>query len=170
MNKTYQVEGEVIPESQIGATLEALAATIASRRNCAGKSYTKDLLQGSEDSLLKKVVEEAGELVLAAKQVSMIELVSGPGFEQTKPAVPDKEELAKLKEADRRGAEAPDYDEAIDHLRYEAADVLYHLLVVLERYHIGLEELAAELNSRMTDTERPEGAVLLHEEHIKREV
>ncbi len=33
----------------------------------------------------------------------------------------------------------PEYGEAVDHLRYEAADVVYHLLVVLERYgHLAL--------------------------------
>ena len=62
----------------------------------------------------------------------------------------------------------PEYDAAIDHLRYEAADVVYHLLVVLERYGIGLDEFAAELNNRMTDAERPEGGVRLHEDHVKR--
>jgi len=36
-----------------------------------------------------------------------------------------------------------------DHIRYEAADLLYHLLVVLERSGISLEELAGELDSRM---------------------
>ncbi len=61
----------------------------------------------------------------------------------------------------------PEYDAAIDHLRYEAADVVYHLLVVLERYGIGLDEFAAELNNRMTDAERPEGGVRLHEDHVK---
>ena len=62
----------------------------------------------------------------------------------------------------------PEYDAAVDHLRYEAADVVYHLLVALERYGIGLDEFAAELNTRMTDAERPQGAVCLHEEHVKR--
>ena len=62
----------------------------------------------------------------------------------------------------------PEYDAAIDHLRDEAADVVYHLLVVLERYGIGLDEFAAELNNRMTDAERPEGGVRLHEDHVKR--
>ena len=45
---------------------------------------------------------------------------------------------------------------------------MYHLLVVLERFGISIDEFAAELNSRMTDEERPEGALLLTPEHIKR--
>lgn len=36
-----------------------------------------------------------------------------------------------------------------EHLRYEAGDLVYHLLVVLERYGITIDELADELNSRM---------------------
>lgn len=36
-----------------------------------------------------------------------------------------------------------------DHLRYEAADLVYHLMVLLERHGVSLEELAGELNARM---------------------
>jgi len=36
-----------------------------------------------------------------------------------------------------------------DHIRYEAADLLYHMLVALERYGISAEELAGELKARM---------------------
>lgn len=35
-----------------------------------------------------------------------------------------------------------------DHIRYEAADVLYHLLVVCERWGVTPEELAGELDAR----------------------
>lgn len=35
-----------------------------------------------------------------------------------------------------------------DHIRYEAADVLYHLLVVCERWGITPAELAGELDAR----------------------
>jgi phosphoribosyl-ATP pyrophosphohydrolase/phosphoribosyl-ATP pyrophosphohydrolase/phosphoribosyl-AMP cyclohydrolase len=59
-------------------------------------------------------------------------------------------------------------DAEVDHLRYEAADVVYHLLVVLERYGIDLDEFAAELNMRMREDERPAGAVRLQPEHVKR--
>lgn len=40
-------------------------------------------------------------------------------------------------------------DDDHDHLRYEAADLIYHLLVVLERYGVTLDELAGELDARM---------------------
>lgn len=35
-----------------------------------------------------------------------------------------------------------------DHIRYEAADLVYHLLVVLERWGVSLDELAGELDAR----------------------
>lgn len=40
-------------------------------------------------------------------------------------------------------------DEDHDHIRYEAGDLVYHLLVTLERYDVTLDELAGELNARM---------------------
>ena len=51
---------------------------------------------------------------------------------------------------------------------HETADVVYHLLVVLERFGIDLDEFAAELNNRMTDDERPHGGIRLHDDHVKR--
>ncbi len=35
-----------------------------------------------------------------------------------------------------------------DHVRYEAADLVYHLMVCLERQGVSLEELAGELAAR----------------------
>ncbi|MBE6465686.1 phosphoribosyl-ATP diphosphatase [Denitrobacterium detoxificans] len=135
-SKTYVPEGEVAPASQIGATIEALAATIADRRHAGEESYTHGLLTGKDDDVLKKVMEESGEVALAAKDV------------------------ARASQEQR--------DAEVDHLRYEAADVVYHLLVVLERYGIDLDEFAAELNMRMREDERPAGAVRLQPEHVKR--
>ena len=158
-DKTYIPEGEVPPSSQIGATLETLADTIAARRDAGEESYTNRLLTGSPDEVLKKVMEEAGETALAAKDVeswacsSLAATLAARGVD----------------EADELSVELPpEYDAAIDHLRYEAADVAYHLLVVLERYGIGLDEFAAELNSRMTETERPQGGAKLYDNHVKR--
>ena len=39
-------------------------------------------------------------------------------------------------------------DDDHDHIRYEAADLVYHLLVTLERYGVSTEELAGELDAR----------------------
>ncbi len=39
-------------------------------------------------------------------------------------------------------------DDDHDHIRYEAADLVYHLLVVLERHGVALDDLAGELAAR----------------------
>lgn len=139
--KTYVTDIERAPDSQIGATLDALYATILDRKDSTGESYTKTLLDGPLDKVLKKVSEEALETSLAAKECQMLEDFVG-----------DREL----------------FDEAIDHLRYESADVIYHLLVLLARFGVSADELAAELNYRMRDDERPEGCILLKDEHVKR--
>ena len=158
-DKTYLPAGETPPASQIGATLEALAATIAARRDAGEESYTHRLLAGPADDVLKKVMEEAGETALAAKDVESWATSSLAATLAVVGADVDDALSVEL---------PPEYDAAVDHLRYEAADVVYHLMVVLERYGIDLDEFAAELNTRMTDAERPQGAVRLHDEHIKR--
>lgn len=91
----------------IGTTLDALWAVIEGRRDADPKeSYTARLLQGSPDGVLKKVAEEACEVVLACK------------------------------------------DQDHDHIRYEAADLVYHLLVALAYHGVTLDELAGELDAR----------------------
>lgn len=159
-DKTYVPEGEQAPASQIGATLEALAATIASRRDAGEESYTYRLLAGPLDAPLKKVAEEAVEVGLAAKDVESWATSSIAAALAAEGSDADPEDLAVALPAE--------YGEAVDHLRYEAADVVYHLMVVLERFGISIDEFAAELNNRMTDEERPEGAVRLYEEFVKR--
>jgi phosphoribosyl-ATP pyrophosphohydrolase len=57
-------------------TLERIAAVIESRKGAdAGKSYVAGLLAGGEDSVLKKIGEEATETVLAAKSGDRLHLV-----------------------------------------------------------------------------------------------
>ena len=162
-NKTFISAGETPPASQIGATLEALAGTIAARREAGEESYTHRLLTASPDDVLKKLMEESGEVALAAKDVeswATSSLAAALAVEDGRGNDVELEELAVEL--------PPEYSEAVDHLRYEAADVVYHLLVVLERYGVGLDEFAAELNNRMTDEERPQGAVRLHENQVNR--
>ena len=97
-----------VQPGNIGETLEGLAATIHARRDVSPQeSYTARLLTDVEDELLKKLAEEASEIIMACK------------------------------------------DRDHDHIRYEAGDLVYHLLVTLERYGISLNELAGELNARM---------------------
>ncbi|WP_321971137.1 phosphoribosyl-ATP diphosphatase [Paratractidigestivibacter sp.] len=96
-----------VQDGNIGETLEGLAAVIRGRRDVSPEeSYTAKLLQGNSDSLLKKLTEEATEVVMACK------------------------------------------DNDHDHIRYEAGDLIYHLLVALERYDVTLDELAGELDAR----------------------
>jgi phosphoribosyl-ATP pyrophosphohydrolase len=95
------------PNSQIGPVLDELAALLESRkREMPEGSYTVQLLGGPEDKLLKKIGEEATEVVMAAK----------------------------------------DHDPA--QLRYEIGDLVYHLLVVMVREGLTLDDLADELASR----------------------
>lgn len=90
-----------------GETIRSLWSTIEQRRTADPESsYTARLLGGPEDKLLKKVGEEATEVVMAAK----------------------------------------DGDQ--DQLLYEAADLSYHLLVVLARWGLTPDDLAEELASR----------------------
>lgn len=127
--------------SQIGATMEALTSAITARQNAGEESYTYRLLTGDLDKLLKKVCEESLEVSLAAKETQMLEACD---------AADDA------------------IDASVDHMRYEAADIVYHLLVVLERFDVSIDEFAAELNMRMTEDERPEGAVRLLEGCVRR--
>lgn len=96
-----------IAHSRFGDVVDDLWAVIESRRDTpAEESYTARLLGGHEDKLLKKIAEEAGEVIMAAK------------------------------------------DAARDHLRYEVGDLMYHLLVVMARYGLTPDDIAAELASR----------------------
>lgn len=96
-----------VQNGNIGETLTGLAEVIHGRREASPEqSYTARLLQGEEDELLKKIAEEASEVIMACK------------------------------------------DDDHDHIRYEAGDLLYHLLVTLERYGVTLPELAGELDAR----------------------
>ncbi len=159
VDKTFIPEGEAAPTSQIGTTMEALAATIAGRRDAGEESYTHRLLTGSPDTVLKKVCEESVEVALAAKDVesrATSAIAASLAFRAASGGAQGEEGDAPLSVA-----LSEDYSRSVDHLRYEAADVVYHLLVVLERYGIGLDEFAAELNERMAEGERPAGAVRL---------
>lgn len=95
----------------LGKTIDDLINIIKERNEASpDDSYTARLMQGDLDALLKKIGEEATEVVMAAK------------------------------DADAGGGN--------DQLRYEAVDLLYHLLVVCERLGVGSEDLAAEIRGR----------------------
>ncbi len=154
--KYFVPENQEKPISQIGATLDSLSHTIEARKQSGSESYTFRLLTGSTDTLVKKVMEEAAEVALAAKDIDAYtaQLLHQP--ENSEHAIAAQVDLETQREHD------------LDHLRYEAADVVYHLLVILSRYGISNEEFAAELNMRMKEEERHEGAALLHPEFVNR--
>ena len=166
---------DVHPRRRGGPGLADWRDAGGARRHYREASYTYRLLTGNVDDVLKKVMEESGEVALAAKDVegwATSSLAAAVALEAASAGAGDAVSDA---EAADGGAGAPlsvqlppEYGEAVDHLRYEAADVVYHLLVVLERYGITLDEFAAELNNRMTEGERPHGAVRLHDEFVRR--
>jgi phosphoribosyl-ATP pyrophosphohydrolase len=79
------------------------------KANPPERSYTTSLFRGGVDKIGEKILEEAAEVVEAARE-------SG--------------------------------DEGRSHLIYEAADVLYHLFVLLGYREIRLAEVEAELARR----------------------
>lgn len=70
------------------------------------KSYTANLFRDGQDRILKKIGEEAGEVIIAAKNKSRSELI------------------------------------------YEAADLLFHLQVLLVNEDVNLQEIVDELEGR----------------------
>ena len=55
-------------ERDLGSVIDKLWAVIESRRDADPEvSYTARLLTGHEDQLLKKIAEESGEVIMAAK-------------------------------------------------------------------------------------------------------
>jgi phosphoribosyl-ATP pyrophosphohydrolase/phosphoribosyl-AMP cyclohydrolase len=92
---------------RLGDVLTDLAGVLEQRkRDLPEGSYTTKLLSGPQDKLLKKIAEESGEVIIAAR------------------------------------------DHDLAQTRYEAADLLYHLLVVLVREGVPIEDLASELAGR----------------------
>jgi phosphoribosyl-ATP pyrophosphohydrolase len=58
----------VSDQPRLGDVLDELFAVIESRRDADPESsYTARLLGGNEDGLLKKIAEESGEVIMAAK-------------------------------------------------------------------------------------------------------
>ena len=90
-------------------SLNRTISIIRSRRNSdKTKSYVAYLLQGSEETVLKKLTEETTELILAINS------------QRTNDSI------------------------------HEAADLLFHYLVLLEKVNISLEDVLNELFSRET--------------------
>jgi phosphoribosyl-ATP pyrophosphohydrolase len=92
---------------EIGPVLTELFAVLESRRTAPPEeSYTARLLLGPQDKLLKKIAEESGEVIIAAR------------------------------------------DRDAKQLCYEIGDLVYHLMVVMVREGVSLDDLAVELAGR----------------------
>ncbi|PKQ37289.1 MAG: phosphoribosyl-ATP diphosphatase [Actinobacteria bacterium HGW-Actinobacteria-1] len=101
--------GTPTPAAQphLGPVLEEIFAVLESRKaQLPEDSYTAKLLLGPQDKLLKKIGEEASEVIIAARDR-------------------DKQQL-----------------------RYEIGDLVYHLMVVMIREGLTLDDLAVELADR----------------------
>lgn len=110
-------------DNTLGTVIESLCETIKSRRLADPEtSYTAFLLSSHEDKVLKKIAEEAGETLLAAKDI--------------------------VAERNAGVASETEHGSAHDHLIYETCDLLYHTLVLCEKFDISSEELATELHRR----------------------
>ncbi len=105
-----------------GDALERLSAVIESRKSVHGgdpdKSYVARLLQRGPDAFLKKIGEEATEVVMASKDLDHAVLGGGPVEEQRKRLVG------------------------------EFADLWFHCLVALAHHRLGPGDVLAELLRR----------------------
>jgi phosphoribosyl-ATP pyrophosphohydrolase/phosphoribosyl-AMP cyclohydrolase len=100
----------------LGEEIGSLSRVIAQRaKDMPEDSYTARLIGSGIDHILKKVGEEAGEVIIAAKNRK-------------------KDEIA-----------------------WEVADLMYHVLVLLEVEEVGLADVAAELRKRAASKGRLNG-------------
>lgn len=110
-----------------GQAFYALMDTIVARRDHPSPdSYTSKLLAGGDPKIGSKIIEEAAEVIDAAVRWS----ARKDGLIQTNAP------LEQIKE----GTE--------NHLVYESADLIYHLLVMLAYHRIDLQQVEAELARR----------------------
>jgi len=94
-------------ETNLGQVLSEVYQVVSERKSDGKEgSYTTYLFQEGQDKILKKVGEEAAEVIIGSKNNDKSEVI------------------------------------------YESADLLYHLLVLLNYHEIGLEDIARELNGR----------------------
>lgn len=108
-----------MPETD--TVLRQLMAVICDRRaTMPPDSYTTRLFLGGTAKIGSKITEEAGEVVDAALPLDA-------------PIDP---------------ATAADRSQHRDHLIHEAADLVYHLLVMLAHHEVSLEDVEAKLADR----------------------
>ncbi len=106
--ETSEINSKIqIDTNSVYGVLDNLYHTIQKRKtDDSTKSYTARLLQGKENSMLKKIVEEASEFTFAIKDNDTKEIV------------------------------------------YEAADIVYHMMVALASKNINPDQVKQELARR----------------------
>ncbi len=124
-------------QSEEGNTPDAfdrLMHTIVARRDQpADRSYTQKLLSGGIGLVGDKIREEAAEVVDAAERIAAA--LAGTADPAATPA-PDPA---------TRAGKTPG---TCGHLIYEAADLVYHLWVMLALHHVDVDDLRRELDRR----------------------
>lgn len=111
--RTFNEDGSITEiatgaRNYLGGVMSQIENTLDDRlKNPVEKSYTNYLFDKGIDKILKKVGEEASEVIIAAKNNSN------------------------------------------DELRYEAADLVFHLLVLLKNQGMCIQDVLDELQSRM---------------------
>ena len=119
--------------------LEALWATIGARRSAdPASSYTARLLAGGVDAVGRKVVEEATEVLMAAKDDAATD------------------DAATAAASPRPDAANPSRTATRGQLAEESADLLYHLLVLLAQRGVAPREVLALLRQRSRSTVLPD--------------
>ncbi len=91
------------------------------KKEAPAKSYTKGLLERAPDAILKKIGEESGELIIAAKNM----LSEGASAHHSLEAQACRKEFI-----------------------HESADLLFHLLLLLVYEGVELQEISEELERR----------------------
>lgn len=113
-----------------GDAFDRLMQTIVARRDGpADRSYTQKLLTGGVAIIGNKIMEEAGEVVESATHLE---------------ARRDSLAHGAVDELPRSGKELG----TTAHLVYEAADLLYHLWVMLAKHQVPLDWVRQELDRR----------------------
>jgi phosphoribosyl-ATP pyrophosphohydrolase len=117
--------------------IKDLYGVILSRREAADEnSYTAYLFREGLDKILKKVAEESGETIIAAK--SLEAAAAGIGTD-AQPSFAD---------GDGKDAQPPLAEDARKDLANEVSDLIYHLLVMLAERGVAWAEVERVLAER----------------------
>jgi phosphoribosyl-ATP pyrophosphohydrolase len=135
--------------ADVADPFDLLMQTIVARRdNPLSRSYTRVLLAGGDPLIGDKILEEAAEVVDAAKRLTQRTAVD-TAHESADGGADDRRDTAdQADQAKQADGPRPKVAGSREHLIHEAADLVYHLWVMLARHHVSLDELRSELARR----------------------